>query len=55
MEAQVLTSFDGPRGFELIEVEEPRIQAADEVKIRVEGCGGCHGASGVGRLIKLQA
>lgn len=42
MKAQVLTSFDGPQGFELKEVEDPRIQAADEIKIRIEACGVCY-------------
>jgi D-arabinose 1-dehydrogenase-like Zn-dependent alcohol dehydrogenase len=42
MKAQVLKSFDGPRGFELCEVEEPHITAPDQVKIRVEACGVCH-------------
>ena len=42
MLAQVLTSFEGPRGFELREVEEPCIQAPDEVKIRIEACGVCY-------------
>src|SRR5437762_7560323 len=42
MQAQVLTSFNGPRGFELRDVDEPRITAPDQVKIRLEACGVCH-------------
>jgi len=42
MKAQVLESFEGPRGFQLQDVEEPRIDAADEVKIEVQACGVCH-------------
>src|SRR5437899_4393844 len=42
MKAQVLKSFDGPRGFELRNVDEPRIAAPDQVKIRLEACGVCH-------------
>ena len=42
MQAQVLTSFEGPQAFQLREVEEPRVEAPDDVKIRVEACGVCH-------------
>ena len=42
VKAQVLTSFDGPHGFRYEEVAEPRIQSANEVRIRVEACGVCY-------------
>ena len=42
MKAQVLTSFGGPQGFQFLEVEEPRLQAAHDVKLLVEACGVCH-------------
>jgi len=42
MKAQVLTAFDGPRGFELREVASPKITRPDQVRIKVEACGVCH-------------
>lgn len=42
MKAQVLESFEGPQGFQLRDVEEPRIESPDDVKIQVDACGVCH-------------
>lgn len=42
MKAQVLTAFDGPKGFELREVASPTITRPNDVKVKVEACGVCH-------------